>query len=100
LLGTLVGLFWYFFIGGEYFPGVEVVLAFFVSGVAASNAGVAHLKYLPQLTDENSRPLGVSVLTATVGFLGGFTPLLGDCFLKKAMHIMLALMLPLFSSIS
>lgn len=70
-------------------------LAYLLSGVAASFWVNAHLKYLPQLAAEEDRPLTISVFSASVGFIGGFFPILWGAVLKTE-DADLAMNLPAF----
>jgi Major Facilitator Superfamily len=58
-------------------------LAYFAFGVAVGVSNTAHFTLLPELSDEERRPLSVAVFTATLGLIAGLAPIAWGFVLKE-----------------
>lgn len=67
-------LLWAAFIPG-WLPSQLIGLSFFAAGIAQANWYAAQMKYLPQLSSEEERPISVAVLVATISFIAGIAPI-------------------------
>ena len=59
-------------------------VAFFLAGVSFSSFFTAHFKYIPQLTDEDDRPLALNLQGAISGLIAGLTTTGVGALLKNA----------------
>lgn len=79
-----VDLFWLGLVLGQRGLAPALPLAFFTFGLASGVANAAHLTLLPDLAPEAQRPVAISVFTAVLGLLAGFSPMLWGLVLRPA----------------
>lgn len=74
-------LLWATFIPG-WLPSSLIGLSFLAAGFAQANWYAAQMKYLPQLSSEEERPVSVAVLVSSISFVAGISPIAWGLFLR------------------
>lgn len=84
LLTCVVGkVYWFYMVLGWGMLLDWVVGLFFLNGISMTMWQIAHHKYAPQLFIKRDRALGVALLNASVGVVGGIAPIVWGYFLGR-----------------
>jgi MFS family permease len=83
LLIAVVHLYWLAYVSGAAGLEAALPLAYLLFGMSFGVNNATHFTYLPELGDEDERPVVIAVFTAVLGLLAGIAPVLWGLFLKQ-----------------
>lgn len=84
LLNVLIFSLWILYISGSDWIQPMIGATFLLAGIAQASWFAGQMKYLPQLSADEDRPVAVSTLTSIIGLVAGSTPILWGLLLKSA----------------
>ncbi len=82
LINIAVFSLWILFISGNNWIQPLIGITFLMAGVAQACWYAAQMRYLPQLSADEDRPVAVSTLTSIIGLVAGSTPIIWGILLK------------------
>lgn len=75
---------WILYISGNDWIQPLIGITFLMAGIAQASWFAGQMKYLPQLSADEDRPVAVATLTSIVGLVAGTTPIVWGLLLKPA----------------